>query len=149
MKLLKLLFAAILFTVISEVIHTAESFFTMSFYLDSNYFAVWSKIMMPTAGPPPTSFYVYSIVFTFISDLIFAFIFSKVKDVKVESVIKANVWWKNGTRYGIAVWLLASIPWTLTTYLLINLPSMLLVYWAISGLLVYILAGIAMAKILK
>jgi hypothetical protein len=143
-KVLKLLLAAILFTIISEVIHTAESFFTMSFYTDSNYFAVWSKIMMPTVGPPSTSFYVYSIIFTFISGLIFAFVFTKVKNV-----IKANVWWKIGKRFGIGVWLVASIPWALTTYLLINLPPMLLVYWSISSLIVYVLAGIAIAKILK
>jgi hypothetical protein len=143
-KTTKLLIAAILFTLISEVVHTAESMLTMSFYLDSNYFAVWSKIMMLTAGPPPASFYVYSIVFTFISGLIFAFVFSKVK-----SVIKANVWWKIGKRFGIGVWLVASIPWALTTYLLINLPPMLLVYWSITSLIIYILAGIVIAKILK
>lgn len=144
MKILKLLLAAILFTIISEVIHTAESFLTMNFYTDQNYFAVWSKLMMPVTGPPPTSFYVYSIVFTFISGLIFAFVFSKVKNV-----IKANVWWKIGKRFGIGVWLVASIPWALTTYLLINLPPMLLVYWSITSLIIYILAGIAIAKILK
>jgi hypothetical protein len=148
-KIWRIFLAAVIFTVISEIINMAGSFLTMNFYTDSNYFAVWSKIMMPAAGPPPSSFYYYSIAFTFISGLIFSFIFSKVKDVKIDSLIKANVWWKNGTRYGIAVWLLASIPWTFTTYLLINLPSMLLVYWAISGLLVYILSGIAIAKILK
>ena len=144
MKLLKLLFAAVLFTIISQVIHTVESFLTMSFYLDSNYFGVWSKIMMPGAGAPPTSFYVYSIVFTFISGLIFVFIFTKAKNV-----IKEKVWWKIGKKYGIVVWLLASIPWTLTSYLLINLPPMLLVYWSISSLIIYILSGIAIAKILK
>jgi len=143
-KLLKLLFAAVLFTIISQVIHTVESFLTMSFYLDSNYFGVWSKIMMPGAGAPPTSFYVYSIVFTFISGLIFVFIFTKAKNV-----IKEKVWWKIGKKYGIVVWLLASIPWTLTSYLLINLPPMLLVYWSISSLIIYILSGIAIAKILK
>jgi hypothetical protein len=143
-KTTKLLIAAILFTLISEVVHTAESMLTMNFYTDPNYFVVWSRIMMPIAGPPPTSFYVYSIVFTFISGLIFAFVFTKVKNV-----IKANVWWKIGKRFGIGVWLIASIPWALTTYLLINLPPMLLVYWSITSLIIYILAGIAIAKILK
>jgi len=143
-KIEKILLAVILFVVISEIIHTAESFLTMNFYTDPNYFAVWSKVMMSTAGPPPVSFYYYSIVFTFISGLIFVYVYTLVK-----SVIKAKVNWQIGARYGIGIWVVAGIPWTLTTYLLINLPPFLLIYWNISSLIVYVLAGIVAAKILK
>ena len=48
-------------TIVSQIIHSIEAFATMDFYLDPNYFGVWSKIMMPGPGPPPAEFYYYSI----------------------------------------------------------------------------------------
>lgn len=144
MKIGKIVLAAVVFTIIAQIVHSIGAYMTMDYYLDPNYFAVWSNIMMPTAGPPPAEFYYYSIAFNFITGLIFAFIYTKVKDV-----IKSKKIWMVGKKYGIGVWLIASVPGALSMYLLINLPAMLIVTWSISSLIAYVLAGIATAKLLK
>lgn len=144
MKIGKIVLAAVVFTIIAQIVHSIGAYMTMDYYLDPNYFAVWSNIMMPTAGPPPAEFYYYSIAFNFITGLIFAFIYTKVKDV-----IKSKKIWMVGKKYGIGVWLIASVPGALSMHLLINLPAMLIVTWSISSLIVYVLAGIATAKIMK
>jgi len=140
---LKVVLAAIAFAVISVVINTAFSIATMSYYTDPAYFAVWSKLMMPTAGPPPMSFFVYSIVFSFITGLIFAGVYTK-----VSSVIKGSGAEK-GLRYGIGLFLVTGIPFFLTTLLLINIPLVLSIVWLIGSLIVYLIGGIAIAKIVK
>lgn len=141
----KIILGAIAYVVIAFVINTLSSYLTMNYYTDSNYFAVWSKIMMPNAGPPPSSFYYYSIAFDFIGGLILCFIYSKVKGIfKNKSVMQ------KGLRFGIGLFLVSGIPFFMSMYLLINLPLGLLISWLIfNGLLVNIFAGIVIAKIFE
>jgi hypothetical protein len=143
-KIWKIVLAAIAFMIIAEIVNTLEAYATMSYYLDSAYFAVWSKIMMPTAGPPPMEFYYYSFAFSFISGLLFVGIYTIFwKSVPGKTIAK------KGLMYGLLIWLVGAIPGYLAMILLINLPIDLLAYWALSGLIVNLLAGIATAKIVK
>ncbi len=139
----KIILAAIAFTVIGVVINTAVSMLTMSYYMDPAYFSVWSKLMMPEAGPPPVSFYAYSIAFSFVIALIFAGVYTKVSDM-----IKSGGA-RKGLRYGFGLFLVAGIPYFLTNLLLINLPLGLSVVWLLSSLVIYLIGGIVIAKILK
>ena len=137
--------AAVMILLVSEVINTLSAFLTMGYYMDPNYFAVWSKIMMPGPGPPPAEFTYYGIAFAFIYGLIFSYVY-----MKVSGILKGKNWMQKGLRYGFGVFLIAGVPMFLNMYLLINLPLGLLVEWAIvDGLIAYLLTGIAVAKIME
>jgi hypothetical protein len=56
--------------IISFVMNMAISWLTMGFYMMPQYWPVWSKVMMPEAGPPPTSFYIWALIFDFITGLV-------------------------------------------------------------------------------
>jgi MFS family permease len=135
--------AGIVFAIIAQVMHTIESFLTMNYYTMPDYFAVWSKVMMPTAGPPPMEFYIISIVFGIITGAIFAAVYSMFKD----NVPGTGT--KKGLYYGGILFLVVGIPFTSTMYLLINLPMMLLVWWSIFSLIIYLIGGIVIEKIVK
>lgn len=141
----KIILGALAYVVIAFAISTLSSYLTMSYYTDPNYFAVWSKIMMPGAGPPPSSFYYYSITFGFIGGLILSFIYSR-----VQGIFKNKSMMQKGLRFAIGMILVSGIPFFMNMYLLINLPLGLLISWLIfNGLLVNIFAGIAIAKIFE
>lgn len=135
---------ALVMTAVATAVHTVESVLTTGYYMDPAYFGVWSKIMMPAAGPPPAAFYYYSIAFTFITWLIFGFVYAK---LGVSTHEKNMI--KNGLRFGALIFLIAGIPGTLSLYLLINLPVGLLTSWAISGLVLYLVGGVVAAKLIK
>ena len=143
MKTWKIVISGIVFAIIAQIIHTIESFATMNFYTDQAYFAVWSKIMMPTAGPPPTEFYIYSITFSLITGIIYSVVYEMIKKVMPGKTLT-----NKGLYFGFLLFLL-SIPWSLTMYLLINLPSLLLAYWSITGLVIDLIGGAIIARIMK
>jgi len=143
-KFWKVLASAIIFAAISYIVRLAEAMMTMDFYIDPNYFAVWSKLMMPAAGPPPAEFAYASIGFALVTGLILAYVYTIVK-----TIVPAKHFIRRGLQYGFVIFLVAGIPTGLTMYLLINLPGMLLLYWTISSLIIYLLGGIVFAKLLK
>jgi len=127
---------AISMAIIAQVVHTIESILTMGYYTDPAYFSVWSKMMMPAAGPPPTSFFIYSSVFALAGWAFFAFAYAK-----LGSALKGKGYMK-GLKFGAILFLVAGIPCTLMLYLLINLPAGLLASWAFSSLVLYLAGGI-------
>ncbi|NIO44610.1 MAG: hypothetical protein GTN36_03595 [Candidatus Aenigmarchaeota archaeon] len=143
MKAWKIIVAGIVVAIIAQIIHSIEAMATMDFYMDPDYFAVWSKIMMPGPGPPPTEFYYYSIIFGIITGIIYAVIYAMIKkSVPGKTILK------QGLYFGFLLFLLG-IPHFLSIYLLINLPALLLVYWAITGLIVNLINGVIIAYIVK
>lgn len=141
---LRVLIAAIVYTIVAQIIHTIGAFFEMSYYIIPEYFPVWSKVMMPAAGPPPMSFYVYSLSFGFVSALMFALVYAFVKQGLPDKSRASR-----GLIFGVLVFMVAGIPSFLTTYLLINLPLMLLVSWAVQSLVIYLIMGVVTAYIIK
>lgn len=140
----RIILAAIAFLIISQVIHTLEAYVTMSYYTDPTYAAVWSKIMMPKAGPPPMEFYYISWTFSFITGLLFAGVYNV-----ITKGIPGNTVAKKGLIYGLLIWLVGGLSGSLAMILLVNLPIDLIGYWTVSGLIVNLLAGVAIAKIVK
>ena len=76
----KVLYSAVIITVISFVVRQLEVVVTMKYYTDPAFFGVWSKLMMPTAGPPPATFMITSFIFTFITGLSLGLIYYYLKD---------------------------------------------------------------------
>lgn len=143
MKALKIIIAGIVFAIIAQIIHIVESMATMNFYTDPAYFAVWSKIMMPGEGAPPTEFYVYSIIFGITAGIIYAVIYSMIN----KSILGKTITDK-GLYFGFLLFLVG-IPWSLTIYLLINLPSLLVVYWSITSLVIDLIFGVIVVRLIK
>jgi len=143
MKAWKIIAIGIIFAIIAQIIHTIESFATMNFYTDPAFFGVWSKLMMPTAGPPPAEFYYYSVIFAVITGIIYATVYEMVKKSVPGKTIA-----KQGLYFGFLLFLL-EIPMSLTMYLLFNVPTVLLVYWAISALIIDLIGGVIIARIMK
>lgn len=140
----QILLASVLFTAIAQVIHTLGAWLSMPFYLDERFFDVWSKIMMPTAGPPPSSFYYLSLAFGFIASLIFV-----VAYYYINGCIKVNNTVLKGIYYGLILFALVGLTSALTMILLINLPIALVIYWMFEGLVIYVLGGIVIAGLVK
>ena len=143
-KVWKIIAAAVVYMIISIVFRTIESMMTMDYYMDEAYFPVWSKIMMPTAGPPPIEFTYTSIIFAFIGGLLFAGVYNVIaKGVPGKTVLR------KGINYGLLIWIVAGIPFSLSMVLLINLPIDLIAFWTVTTLIIYLLAGAALVKIVK
>ena len=143
-KLWRIILAGIICMAISFAINMVSSMLTIGFYKDSAYYQVWSRIMMPTAGPPPWYFSLYAIAFSLIGGILIAVVYSFVK-----SAFKQKSAVKRGLFYGFLLFLVAGIPPMLSMILLINLPLMLVISWMIMSAVVFLLDGMVVAKLIK
>ena len=139
----KILLTSIIFTVISFVIRQIEALLTMNYYLMPQYFGAWSKLMMPSAGPPPPMFMVTSLIFTFITGLSLTLIYYYLKD-HLPSGGKKRVFYFADLMMGTYL-----VFFTLPTYLMFNVPGGLLVSWFISTFIILTSTSWVMVKIIK
>ena len=77
---------------------------TMSYYLDPNYFQVWSKLTMPGPGPLPASFFFYSMTLSFIIGLLYGFVY-----LKVNKLFQHKSTVQKGLRYGSGLILVSAL----------------------------------------
>lgn len=127
--------------VVGQIIHTIGATLTMDYYTNPQYFSVWSKLMTPSAGPPPVSFMIVSLIFGLITSLIFAWFYSIVKNS-----IPGDTVLSKGINYGLLMFLTVGVTFTLNLILLINLPMGLISSWTVDGLIVFIVGGVLAAK---
>jgi hypothetical protein len=140
----RILAIAIIYAIVSEIVMALGAMTDMSYYMDANYFPVWSKLMMPAAGPPQAEFYYTGIIFQLVTGFLFAFVYKVIR-----GAVPGKGWKNKGLMYGFLVFLVAGIPTTFMLYLLINLPVGLLLSWMLQSLVVYLIMGLAAAKIAK
>jgi hypothetical protein len=139
---IRVILAGLVFTVIAFVINNVFAMLTMNYYMMPEYFSVWSKIMMPSAGPPPASFMYLSFALNFIVGMLFAAVYMTIQKVfDNESIVK------KGMTFGVFAFLLGVLPGTIGMYLMINLPVGLLAWWTLSGLIADVIAGVAVAAV--
>lgn len=132
----RIFWAGVLFGVLAQIVHTVGAYLTMGYYTMPQYLDVWSKIMMPAAGPPPASFMVYSLLFSIIGGILVAIVYAVVK-----VSVPGNTIAKRGLNYGLLIFLIGGIPGYLSMLLLINLPASLVLYWAFETLVVDLVGG--------
>lgn len=144
MKVIKLLPVGVICAIVAYVLNMLSSMATMGFYMDPAYFGVWSSLMMPTAGPPPTSFMMFSLLFGFIGWVLFAGVYEILK-----KAVPGKDMLYRGMNYGLLVFLVGAVPGYLAIVLLINLPAALITVWAIESLVAYLINGVITAKMLK
>jgi hypothetical protein len=139
----KVLLVSIIFTVISFVIHQIEAILTMKYYVMPQYFGVWSKLMMPSNGPPPASFMITSLIFTFVTGISITLIYYYLKD-------HLPTGWKKRIFY-FADLMIATyfVFFTLPVYLMFNVPVGLLVSWFISTFIIVTIGSWMLVKIIK
>jgi len=128
--------ASLVFTVTGFIVHTAGAFATIGYYLDPAYFCVWSRLLMPAAGPPPIEFTLVSLGLGFVSALLFVFVYLKARPVfKEKSGVVA------GSIFGFGVFLVGGLPGSFTLWLLINLPGGLVASYTIEALAASVIGG--------
>jgi hypothetical protein len=139
----KVLLTAAIFTVISYAIHMIEALLTMKYYLDPAYFGVWSKLMMPSAGPPPMAFTITSIIFAFVTGISIALIYYYLRDHLPPLGFKRAFYF--------ADLLIATtfVFFTLPAYLMLNLPVGILVSWFVSSFVILTAGSWLLVKIVK
>ena len=143
-SILKLVISGVVFAAIAQIIHSIGAVASMGYYLMEEYFPVWSIIMMPSAGAPHVEFYYYSIGFSFITGILFAFVFAM-----FACCLGGGDRIKRGIYFGLGVFLVAGLPGAFSMYLLLNLPVGLLAIWAFENLLISVMGGVAVAHIIK
>lgn len=134
----RIIASGIAFMIVAMIIHTLGAQLGMGFYTDPAYYGVWSPLMMP----PMTSFFYYSALFTFVTGVLFAIVYTI-----AGCCLPGKNMARRGVNFGIMLFLVAGIPGALSMYLLINLPGMLIWLWTLENLLLYIIGGGIIAEI--
>jgi hypothetical protein len=139
----KILLVGVIFTVISFIIRQIEAILTLKYYMMPQYFGVWSKLMMPTAGPPPASFMITSLIFTFVTGVSIALIYYYLRNHLPPVGFKRAFYFADilvGTSF---------VFFTLPTYLMFNVPVGLLVWWFITTFVILTAGSWVIVKIVK
>ena len=135
MKSWKIIVSGLLFGVFAQIVHTLGAFIGMGYYMDEKFFCLWSNLMMPNGGAPGAAFYVWSIVFALVTGLLIALVYSFVqKSMKGKGVAK-------GLFYGLILILVVTIPFTLSSFLLFNMPLGLLMLWLVESVVINLIGG--------
>ncbi len=132
------------YAIVSQAIHFIGAFLSMGYYTDPQYFALWSKLMMPAGGPPGWEFFAAALGASFVSGAIFAYAYS----TWMVCVAGTNVVEK-GLNFGFLLFLIAGVTGYLSMLVLLAIPTQLVFYWAVEGLLSYLAAGLIITKVLE
>ncbi len=145
----KLGLAAVAYVAIQMVVSTIGASANMGYYTNAAYSALWSKVMMPGQQPPGAEFYLLSFALTLVAGAIFAYAYGITKHAfTLKKSFKSDRFWKVGLKFGLFLFLMTGLTTVLTMYLLLAIPSGLLLSWAVQSLVVSLAAGVAFAKIL-
>ena len=132
-----------LYTVVAVVLQQIEVIFTMSYYTDPSLAGLWSKTMMPSAGPPPFAFFVQSVLFTFATGVTLAAVFEFMKPLFGKS------YWARVIGFTDIMVGLMIVFGFFPMYLLLNIPLGLIVWWFVTGWITVFIAAMIFAKRLK
>jgi hypothetical protein len=138
----KVLYVSSLFTLFSFIIHELEAVLMMKYYLDPRHFGVWSKIMMPRMGPPPTEFFITSLIFSFITGISIAIIYYYLRGHLPENKTKRIFYF--------ADLLVATsfVFFTLPVLLMLNVAVGLLVSWFVVNFICLTFSSFLCVKII-
>lgn len=139
----KVFLIGFLYTILATVIRQLEVLWTMKYYTMPQYFGVWSKTMMPSAGPPPVEFMIMSAVMTFASGMAITIIYYYLKEYLPRG------FWRRSTFFADILVSTSFVFFTLPVYLLFNVPVALLGYWFVSTFVVLLITSLLIVKIVK
>lgn len=139
----KVLLVGFLYTIIAMVVRQLEVLWTMKYYTMPEFFGVWSKTMMPTAGPPPMEFMIVSAIITFTSGVAITIIYYYLKDYLPKG------FWKRSTFFADILVSTSFVFFTLPVFLLFNVPLALLAYWFGSTFVIVLASSMLIVKLIK
>jgi hypothetical protein len=135
--------AGFAYLVIATVLQQIEVMFTMSYYKDPAYFGLWSKLMMPTQGPPPLAFFAISLLFTFATGCTLAAVF------EFMSPLFGKQFWGKVIGFTDIMVGLTIVFSLFPIYLLLNVPLGLLGWWLVTSWVTTLVSAMAFAKLTK
>lgn len=137
----KVLLLGFLFTIISVVVRQVEMSLTMGYYTDPRYFGVWSRLMMPVAGPPPAEFFIISTIATFFTGIAITIIYYYLKEYLPKGYYHRS--------FFFADLLVATsfVFFTLPTLLLFNVPWSLVAIWFVSSFITIVVNSLLVVKV--
>ncbi len=133
---------AFLYTLFATVVHQIEALVSLKYYMMSEYFGVWSKLMMPKAGPPPQEFFIASTVLTFTTGVSLALVYCYIRDMLPKN---------NRERIFLFADLMIGLQFvffTLPVYLLFHVPPILLVSWFVSNFIILVFTSFICVKVI-
>ena len=139
----KIFLCSILYTVVTMVVHIIEAMFTMSYFQMPQYMEVWSPLMRLTGGTHSNSFYITSLVLSFITGISLCLVYCYLQEMLPKKP------WKRVAFFGDLMIGTSFIFFTLPSYLLFNVPSVLLISWFISGFVTLVITSYILVKILN
>lgn len=139
----KIFLVGFIYTILATVIHQIEAQLNLTYYMMPQYYGVWSRLMMPSAAPPPVDFFITSTVITFVTGVSLALVYYYIRDMLPKDR-KERIFMFADLMIGLQF-----VFFTLPSYLLFNLPIVLLVSWFISGFLVLLATSYICVKIIK
>jgi len=142
LKWKKIILVGLIYTVFTTLIHQLEAVLSMKYYQMPQYFGVWSKLMMPKAGPPPPEFFITSLIFTFYSGISLALVYYYIKD------LLPKLFWKRVFLFADLMVAASFIFFTIPSYLLFNLPYQLILSWFVSSFVILLLTSLTLVKII-
>lgn len=138
----KVMIGGLIYMILAVVIHQVEAGLTMSYYQIPEYFGVWSKLIMPEAGPPPPSFLLISLFFSVVTGITLAAFYDFLKELLPPDK------WSRVVNFTVIIFSLGVIFFTLPAYLLFNLPLGLLICWLVSSAVILLLASAVFVRVL-
>lgn len=135
--------SGLIYSVVAVLFQQIEVYFTMKYYTDPALAGLWSKVMMPVAGPPPLSFFVVSLLFTVSTGIVLAAVFDYMKG------LFGKGYWKRVIGFTDIMVGLSIVFGYFPMYLMFNVPVGLIAAWLISGFFTTLLSAMVFAKKLK
>lgn len=142
MKIVKWIIAIVLSVVVAQIVHTAGAMMSMKYYMDPKLALFWSKIMMPSAGPPPASFFYWSLGLGIVSWLLIVIVYSVLR-----SAVPGKGAALKGLCFGFLIWLVSGLSGSFAMFLTINLPKYLIASWTIEELIILLINGMIIAAL--
>lgn len=139
----KVFIVGLFYTIIATVAHQIEAMISLKYYMMPQYFGVWSKLMMPKMGPPPTDSFITSTIITFTSGISLSLVYYYIRDMLPKNIQERILLFAD-LMIGLQF-----VFFTLQVYLLFNLPIMLLVSWFISSFFILVATSYICVKIIK
>lgn len=139
----KVLTVGIFYTVFATIIHQIETIVSLKYYMMPQYFGVWSRLMMPKAGPPPAEFFITSTILTFTTGLSLCLVYYYIREMLPKNS-RDRVLLFADLMIGLQF-----IFFTLPVFLLFNLPFALLISWFISNFFILVATSFLCVKIIK
>lgn len=140
------LFAAVAFMIISQFVRFVGKFVTEVYYLNVNMTNVLSRFVVSSTGDP-LAFTAYTMIGALFVGFLYAFFYHMVR-VSIHGHAPHKIWIK-GLLFGIFLVFVVSVPMALNQFLMLNLPLLLIIAWFAESIFINLIGGMAIAVIIK